>query len=427
MGARKLNLRHPASILLVLLLAACGADEERLPGERIPVRAESGGVVQRAGDLPVTLGAAIENAEWTHAGRTAARNPGHVALPVGLTRVFRADIGRGGLSGGGVVVADGRVFAFDGGDSVAAFSPAGARLWTTGLRPASERSDGFGGGIAHAGGLVFVTTGYGEVVALDPGDGAIRWRAGFDAPFRSAPVSDGQRVIAVSRADEAVALDAGTGRTIWRVQAAAGGEGLPSTADPVLFEGVALLPSSNGEVTAVLAGNGRRLWTSSLGSGRRDLARSAIVDVSAAPIISGTSVYFGNEAGTTQAADTRSGQAIWTAPEGAADTMAIAGQDLFQISDRRSLLRLSAVTGEVIWAQPLDGFVRRAPASWRGPILAGGRLLVLSSEGDVLSIAPEDGSLVQSGSLGIAPQGALAIAGGRLYVVASGGRLYGFE
>ena len=102
-------------------------------------------------------------------------------------------------------------------------------------------------------------------------------------------------------------------------------------------------------------------------------------------------------------------------------------------------MRLNAHSGEVIWRQQLPGQPERrrglfgnGPRTFEsighyGPVLAGGRLIVVSSDGAIRQFAPEDGRLLASSAL---PGGAATnpvVAGQTLYVVSKKGQLLAFR
>ncbi len=100
---------------------------------------------------------------------------------------------------------------------------------------------------------------------------------------------------------------------------------------------------------------------------------------------------------------------------------------MFVVTDDAQLKRLSAQDGSTLWStslpqyddpEDLEGVIR-----YGGPVLAGGRLLVTSAEGRLLSFNPETGEEIGrieiSGLTGIGP----VVAGGTVYVLTNGGSL----
>jgi outer membrane protein assembly factor BamB len=90
---------------------------------------------------------------------------------------------------------------------------------------------------------------------------------------------------------------------------------------------------------------------------------------------------------------------------------------------------LSSRDGRVRWVQQLDRF--RNPDSkrdkglivWYGPVLAGNRLILVSSHGQALSLSPYDGAMLGrqrlSGNANVPP----VVANGVLYVLTDDAKL----
>ena len=150
-------------------------------------------------------------------------------------------------------------------------------------------------------------------------------------------------------------------------------------------------------------------------------------------MVVGDKIYIGNHSGRTVAFDSGSGERIWTAGEGAVDTVWPAGNSLFLISDRSQLVRLNIADGSIVWAQDLPGFVkdkpkRRGPiVAHYGPILAGGRIVVASNDGYLRFFNPVDGTLVNRVEVPGGATTAPVVAGQTLYVVSTKGELHAFR
>ena len=111
----------------------------------------------------------------------------------------------------------------------------------------------------------------------------------------------------------------------------------------------------------------------------------------------------------------------------------VAGNDVFLVSDMNQIVRVSAETGEKIWAQDLPLFVKSRPRRQKevyahyGPVLAGNRLIVASGDGPLRSFDPASGDLISQVDI---PGGAASnpvIAGRTLYVLSARGQLLAFR
>jgi outer membrane protein assembly factor BamB len=422
-----------AVALALTVLAACNNREPPLPGERFEIRPEASpiaGVEARALALPP----AQVNADWSHRNGAANGRLVHPALAAQPQLVWSVGIGAGNAARRRLltapIVAGGLIFTMDAEGQVSAVTPQGAIVWQRSIVPEGQLADnGPGGGLAQAGGVLFVTTGFGEVLALDPATGTIRWRETLEGPVRAAPAVLDGRVFAVVRNDTAVALDAATGALLWRAQGS-GGVGVLGGATPAADGTLVVVPFASGEVLGVLARNGLQVWGTAVTGGRRELVRNRINDITGDPVIDGGVVYASNQSGRTVSIDRDTGERNWTMPEGAFGPAWPVGGALFLLSDRGALVRADAATGTVLWTVQLPEYFKenRAEAiAHYGPLLAGGRLWVASSDGLLRAFAPTNGAPL--GTVEI-PGGAAAppaVARGVMYVVSRDGRLLAFQ
>ncbi len=332
------------------------------------------------------------------------------------------------------VVAGGRVFTLDSRATVAAVSTAGQLLWTHDLTPASDNEDdASGGGLATDGGRVFATTGFGRLVALDAATGAELWTQRLDAAATSAPTVVGDTVYAVSNNSRGWAIDAATGRIRWETTGTPSPSGVLGGAAPTVTDRMVILPYPSAELSGNLRQTGLPLWTASVAGRRLGRAYAAFSDVTGDPVPVGDRLFVGNPTGRTRAIDIASGDVLWSAPDGAMSPVQVAGDSLFLLSDQNELVRLDAATGARIWGTQLPYLESRRPRRLRtitdhyGPLLAGGRLVVASGDGQLRLFDPATGA--SQGAVPL-PGGAAsipAIAGGTLYAVTSAGTLQAFR
>ena len=434
--------------LAALILSACGNGEDRLPGQRLDIRAsvteatdgavaaaQSGETIQVSA---VRLPAPQVLSAWTHRNGTATHRVSHSALARDIRQVWSTSIGqkenrRQRITAAPVAEA-GRIFTLDAAATVVATSTDGARLWSRDLTPPREREDdATGGGLAIGGGRLFVTSAFGSLSALDPATGAVLWQQRLDAVVTGAPTVRGDLVYVVSRDNTAWAIDTKTGRVRWQIPGLPNDTAFAEGASPAVDDRIAILPYSSGEVVAVLRRGGVRLWGRSISGRREGPVYAEFDDVSADPVIAGDRVYVGTQAGRVVALATATGQRLWTAETGAYGPVWPVGGAVFLVSDQGLLIRLDAETGEFVWETPLPHFKnrradrRKAVYAHYGPVLAGGRLIVASSDGQLRSFDPSTGALLDTVPLRDGAASAPIVVGNTLYVVSSGGDLIAFR
>ncbi|MEO1639937.1 MAG: PQQ-binding-like beta-propeller repeat protein [Pseudomonadota bacterium] len=425
-----------AAVIGVGLLAACGEDDVILPGERFDIRAQTETVNQA---LPVSLPSQQANADWGHLNGTPSHSITHPALGSDLQPQFIVNIGEGDSREARItaapVVAGGVIYTLDARALVTATTIDGAPLWSRDVTPTSaDAGDASGGGLAVSGGQVFVTTGFGEVTALDAATGDLRWRQDLDAPAKAAPTVRGDLVYLVSRDSTAWALNANNGRISWQQRGTPSTANFGASASPAVAGDVVVFPFPSGEVLATYPLGGIPRWNTVVSGDRVGRVASVISDIAGDPVISGDRVYIGNFGGRTVSIDLETGERNWTALDGAVGPVWPVGNTVFLLNDVNDLVRLDAATGSPVWRVPLPTFEdeeetrreRRVFAHY-GPVLAGERLIVTSSDGVIRQFDPTSGA--ELGQIAL-PGGAASgpvVAGQTLYVVSKTGQLHAFR
>ncbi len=435
----------PLGLAAGLLLAGCAEREVQLVGEREDLRSVFS--QQVPGDipvepvnqvLPVALPAVTANAAWTQGWGTPSTRTAHPALGAAPQLVWQANIGEG--NGRKVhitsdpVVAEGRVFTLDATGHVFATSTAGATLWQADLVPAQDRKgEASGGGIAYGAGRVFATTGFGELTALDPETGAVIWQQKLLAPATGAPTVYGDLVYVTAGESQAWALDVTNGRVRWQLSATPDVSNFAGAPSPAVTDQYALFGFGSGEVQAAFRQGGLGVWSTLVTGRRQGFARANINDITGDPVVVGDRVYAGNQSGRMVALGLSTGERIWTADEGPMGPAWVAGDAVFIVTDRNQLVRLDAGTGARIWGVDLPFFQKSKPRKQEavfahfGPVLAGGRLVVASSDGLLRFFDPASGDLTGSAALPAGAASAPVVAGGVLYVLNKKGQLLAYR
>lgn len=429
-------------VLSALLFAAAltGCDwfdktKVPLPGERISVLGDRKDLEPDSdvANMQVTLPPPTVNDSWPQSGGFANYAMHNLAIGESPQVIWTADVGAGTSSSRVLttppVVAEGKVFAKDAHGTVSAFNAdTGQLVWRVSLKPEKARdSDEFGGGLAYYGGRLFVTTGYAVVYSLDPSSGKEEWNSTVSAPVRGAPLVFQDRVFVIAIDNKLHALAAVDGSDLWQYSALAEVAGYVGGNSPAASGDVVVAPFTSGEVVALRADSGRSMWNESLIGARGDVrAFGNLADIRGRPVIDRGLVVAMGSAGQIAAIDLRSGQRQWDRNIGGSQTPWVAGRFVFVLTGNADVAALTRDQGKVRWVTPLtqhDDPKKRTPALWGGPVLAGDRLLITSSFGDLLAVSPYDGSVL--GKIDVRDRVRLGpvIANRTIYVLTDSGRL----
>jgi outer membrane protein assembly factor BamB len=426
--------------LLAVGLSACSGNQEViLPGERLDLRdglAVAGESVGANVSARISLGAQVSRASWTHIGGSASHNAGHNKFTSSTPTVAWAmPIGQGNTRKlrmtSAPVASNGLIAAFDAGSHVTVVSAAtGASVWTRDVTPASERQgDASSGSLVIAGSTLLAATAYGDIIAFDLATGAELWRQRIDAAGAAGLTAHQGLVYVVGGDSQLWAVDVSTGLVKWQItgpETIASRVGAPA---PAVNDRLAVVPFASGDVYGLFRKGGTRLWSASLAGQRAGVVYANVSDITSDPVIVGNTAYMGNQAGRFAAFDMDTGERRWTAREGAYSAASVVGGSVFIVTDRAELVRLSAASGERIWGQQLPLFTtdkvkkRKDVFAHYGPVAAGGKLWVASSDGLLRGFAPESGALTDQVAL---PAGAAAdpiVVGGVMYILLETGAL----
>ncbi len=129
--------------------------------------------------------------------------------------------------------------------------------------------------------------------------------------------------------------------------------------------------------------------------------------------------------------DLKSGQRLWELNIGGVATPLVVGDWVFVVTDKARLFCIARATGKVRWISELPAWrkpkKKTGPIRWHGPLLAGGRLLLDSTEGALVSVDPATGKTQSERDLDHATALPPIVADNMLYVLTDEGRLIAYR
>ena len=156
-----------------------------------------------------------------------------------------------------------------------------------------------------------------------------------------------------------------------------------------------------------------------------------LTDIDADPIIDRGRIYALGQGGRMAAYELVTGQRIWELNLAGISTPAIAGDWIFTLTDDAKLLCIARSTGKVRWSVQMDRYrnakKKKNEVFWTGPVLAGNRLWIANTEGDIYQVNAMDGVPVRFADVGNAVSLAPVVANSTLYVLDDGGKISAFR
>ena len=433
-------------VLSIAALATSGCGLIRKSTPRTPVLGERVAVLTTENDvsvdpataaLPMVLPAPVINSEWSQPGGNAAKSMGHLALGHALGNAFSVSIGYGTTLGARLasppVVGGGRVYTIDTNSTVRAFdAQTGGQVWESQFGTEKGNSASlYGGGVSYGNGRVYATNGLGFVAALDLRNGGIIWQVRPGGPLRGAPTVAGDTLYVVSQDNQIYSLKAADGTTNWSNAAALEIAGVFGTGSPAFAQGTVVAGFSSGELNAYRYENGRLVWQDALARTSIRTSVSSLSDIDANAVIDSGQVFAIGQGGRMVALELNTGQRMWELNIAGISTPWVAGDWVFVATDDGKLIAVARTTGRVRWINQLPRFEReksrRGQITYLGPVLAGGRLILVGSNGALMNFDPATGNFQSQTALGVPVALAPVVANSTLYILDNEGRLHAFR
>lgn len=380
--------------------------DNRLQGERLKVLRQEGNIEidDAIQSTPLVLPAVYMNQKWTQHNPMYSSDAGNLGLTGDLVRMEYDYVGDDTEFSHTLiplpVVADGVVYAMDAEGSISAHKADDVEtvLWRIKGVSQEDEEDILGGGLAYRDGVIYATSGRGMVGAFDAKSGTNIWKQALNTPLRSAPtVADG-RLYSITMNNQLYVLNINDGEIMWTHLGIPESAAIMNSVAPTVSGDMVIVPYSSGQVYALSVADGREIWSDSLARGKNTEALSLLSGIGGDPIIDGDAVISVSSGGTLVVHSIVNGKRAWEKPIGSINTPWVVGEWIYILSSYNTLVCLHKYDGRVRWATQLASYEneekKKDPINWRGPVLADGKLLLVSSIGQLAEVDSNDGHMM---------------------------------
>ncbi|WP_323993606.1 PQQ-binding-like beta-propeller repeat protein [Nguyenibacter sp. L1] len=437
-------------------LAGCSLfeDDEKplLAGKRIDVLSTGAGLMVDPDDhTPIAVPAQTMVAEWPQPGRLPTHEGVNLAWSGHMRREWSRDIGAGvsepdfmawaalGSNGRGVlqatpIVSNGRIFVGDAQGVIRAYEwPRMRQLWSFTPKPKKMQSSNLGGGFGVAGDILYIVDGVAQTLAVDVATGHVKWRIDTGTPGRSAPTIADGRVFFGTIDERLFAVEAATGKVLWTYTATPADTVIFGQPAPAVVGDVVIAGFGSGDLVALRAESGETVWSDTLGSTNGQESTVDFSCVRGMPVVVDGTVYAISAGSILVAMDLRSGRRLWERAIAGQNSLLVVDNWLYVLSLDQQLACIDRVNGHVRWITQLRRYRRVAAQkdaiTWTGPILAGGKLLCVSTlpETGYVTVDPTTGAIGAIGSLPGIVTVAPIVVDGRLLLMTDDGHLLAYS
>ena len=152
---------------------------------------------------------------------------------------------------------------------------------------------------------------------------------------------------------------------------------------------------------------------------------------SADPVVDRGRVFAIGQGGRMASYELVTGQRLWEINVAGVSTPAVVGEWVFVVTDDAKLLCVARATGKIRWISLLQRWKhakdRKGDIRWSGPVVAGGRLILVSTDGDLIYVDPADGHIQTRVDIGKRMTLRPVVADNILYILTDDGHLTAFR
>ena len=203
------------------------------------------------------------------------------------------------------------------------------------------------------------------------------------------------------------------------------------SASPAVGAGTVVAGFSSGELNAYRYENGRQVWQDALSRTSMSTSVASLSDIDADPVIDNGQVFAIGKGGRIVALELNTGQRQWEQNMAGISTPWVAGDWVFVVTDEAKLVALHRGSGRVRWINQLPRWEnekgKKGPIFYSGPVLAGDRLILVSSQGALINFDPSNGGFQSQTNVGAGVSLQPVVAGSTLYILDERGRLTAFR
>lgn len=274
--------------------------------------------------------------------------------------------------------------------------------------------------IYAADGKIFAIAGVNKIVATDQEDGHLIWSKDISAIPVSAPISDGNLLYVITDNNKLYAFGIDSGKVMWIHAGIARPTAILGSSDPVIYKDVVIATYSSGEIYAINRKSGETIWSKDLNLTKAINSDFYLTDIDATPVVKDDTIYSIGNGGLMMALRISDGSYLWKKEISGISDFWLAGDWIFVINNGDKLLAIQRSSGLVKWATQLPDLADKkkmhSKIIYNGVVLAGNKLVISSSRGDVIIASPLSGNVEKTYSIGKKTFHAPVVVNGKIYL-----------
>ncbi len=385
-------------LLLVFSLSSCAYfedDEEKiLPGKRVSIFDSEEEVILKA-NKKIVLEKPKSSNSWSQQHQNLRNHLFHFKSKANLKLIKKVNLGEINLEKTGYftppVIINDLIFFYDNSYTVSVKNlVSGKVFWKLKLKDEQSEKFPLVGGFFLDKNFLIISTGLGNIYNVSADTGEIKWKKKFDAQFSRPPTIYKNKIFVVSDDNQFFAIDKNTGEEIWNHLGVIEELSIIGGSKPVIDKEVVVVTYSSGEIFAFNTEDGSILWFENISSGNF-LSKTSVNDIQSPLCIEGDVIYVPTFSNKLLAYDLKSGKSKWDINLSSTNPLVISGDIIYILDINGKLMSLEKSSGKLLWAVQLRLKKGDIESFWIGPLLSTNKLLIMSSNGTILSLSPYSG------------------------------------
>lgn len=380
------------------LLTACATKKDPLQGTREDFIAS--GVFKTdtlLSNKKIALPSAVKNSNWPLVNNSLNLQAQKIS-----TLRWEKCIGKGVSSGlslmPNIIANNTHIFTMDTTGNISAIDQTdGKDAWSA--LPTKHDDNTLAGGLALKNDTLIATSASGDVTALKVQDGTQLWQVNVESPVRIGATIYGDTAYIVTISNELIAVDIHSGTIRWKHQGISELSAILGGSEPVINDSTVIVAYSSGEYYALNTKTGDVVWSDTLTAALRSDTVSSITHIVANPIVSHDTVYVISHGGKMVATNIKTGDRDWQQNIGSIRTPLMIDDFLFVVSDLDELVCMDKKTGKVRYVVNLKAYQttdKDVKLCFFSPLLVNDKILIATSQGELLYISVQDGTLFEA-------------------------------
>jgi len=269
----------------------------------------------------------------------------------------------------------------------------GKVLWRTSLTLEDSENFSFIGGISLSRNNIFVTTGLGNVYKINKKKGNIIWFKRFFMQFSRPPLVYKNNVFVISDDNQVLSLNINSGDTIWSHIGNIEEVSILGGSKPAIDSEILVVTYSSGEIFAFNQNDGSIIWFDNSNSGSI-FSRTSVNDIQSPLTIENKTLYVPTFSEKLLVYNLDNGKKKWDLNLSSVNPLVISGDVMYVLDTTGKLMCLEKESGKLTWAVQLKMKKNKKEIAWYGPLLSTNKLILISSDGLVLSLSPFTGKIL---------------------------------